>query len=479
MSPYVNWLSFVLCMFHAHSSMCMELSPQSLPQHDELEVSEQAPQGVGDAYAKNTIGRACWWYRAQSLDHGEGQLVNAARYLSNGSSIVTLSSAGVATAWDSAEYTQEKLFDVSGTNHKMAMSADGKYVAVSGEKRYLPKQSVVAVLGMAPIKNMRQYDVDVSVGSLLFHPSQSNILLIALNNHNSLRKNLWDRSNDEVLVENVQNAQTVARLKPRQKLHGSDISAIAIHPKGYQYLVAYWYQKLGKEVAKIAVYNDVWQKIGTLAQEGPTSVVEFQSQGKLLATGCSKGKVGLWDADGNKLPTLRHWRCSLENTSHPDRAAGINDIKFHPSNKLLAIASECGYVQLKDFEGNAVVELRQQSAVREIAFHPDGTSLVVVGANDSHEFDNGAVIWKQHEELTLKQVLLRKVFHAYYKECIKSRLTPEIPTSTDNMVPWMADKFDIVQDELADTWNSLPEDLKQSMMNKLIFLKERIARDMQ
>ena len=60
------------------------------------------------------------------------------------------------------------------------------------------------------------------------------------------------------------------------------------------------------------------------------------------------------------------------------------------------------HVQLKDFEGNVVVELRQQSAVREIAFHPDGKSLVVVGADDSNEFNNGAVIWKQHEKPTFK-----------------------------------------------------------------------------
>jgi len=76
---------------------------------------------------------------------------------------------------------------------------------------------------------------------------------------------------------------------------------------------------------------------------------------------------------------------------------------------------------------------------------------------------------EMHQKLTLEQVLLREVYKKYFRQCYSGK--KKIPalsfTGITDFVACTANKFNLKEDELQTTWDSVPEKLQQVLYGPL------------
>ena len=142
----------------------------------------------------------------------------------------------------------------------------------------------------------------------------------------------------------------------------------------------------------------------------------------------------------------------------------VVDVAFHPRGNMLATGSCDNTVCLWNTNtGQKLHTFPHNNWVLAVAFHPRGNTLATASGDTAN-------MWEQHINFTLEQLLLRCVLKNYVKKCIEKREKPDVLcTNKDNLVPWMAQKFNLKQDELQEVWASLPEKLQTSIVATLLY----------
>ncbi|MBI4612476.1 MAG: WD40 repeat domain-containing protein [Planctomycetes bacterium] len=103
----------------------------------------------------------------------------------------------------------------------------------------------------------------------------------------------------------------------------------------------------------------------------PVEAVAWSPDGRLLATGCRDGAVGLWEAEsGREVHILR------------GHEKPVLSIAFSADGKLLASGAKDGSLRVWDVAGGHLLRVLygDKDGVDSVAFHPDGTWLAAGGA---------------------------------------------------------------------------------------------------
>ncbi|MGE0009370.1 MAG: WD40 repeat domain-containing protein [Candidatus Babeliales bacterium] len=461
-----RFLLFIFC-FYLHAIFGM--APQSLYQHYNVPTAFQAQGDMRRLLAQHIVGPAGWWYSEGVLPHGCFVGAAIAHPDPTQDLLLTCAEDCIMRAWQFStlkEIVSKKKgsssVSVPGEMHKTALNHSIKADAIG--KR----------ISIVSWHNQLRYhirDFAEDIRSILVHPCNNSVVVVTSNIRHAL---FGAREKDSVTVIDFDKEQDIAQLTTaRPYFQRREILGMTFHPEGSLFALA--------QGTRLMLWNAAWKKIGTLAHTNELTAVAFAPHGKSLATTCFNGDITLFDVHDDSLPTLRHKRCSLVGKLYPEGLAEVNDIKFHPKGHLLAVASQLGFIQLRDLEGNRLLQLDQHSIVKEVAFAPDGARFVAVGGNKSIVLpgrESAAVVWKQYQNPTLLQVLLRRRLQEFLVGCRVLCIDPEVACTTkDDFVPWMAERFNLKEDELKATWESMPEKLQTSIVNTLLYRASNIAHD--
>lgn len=150
---------------------------------------------------------------------------------------------------------------------------------------------------------------------------------------------------------------------------------------------------------------------------------------------------------------------------------------FNPQGTILAIAGDIERdckIYLRNSDGDLVRTIYQGGSMSPSLCYAKGNVFATRAYAGGRTHSVDVYIWQKHENPTLQQVLLRLVLQQYYKACIKKKEKPEI-CATYNLIPqWMAQKFALKKDELVSVWHSMPETLRKSIFNTLLFRAKSI-----
>jgi WD40 repeat protein len=153
-----------------------------------------------------------------------------------------------------------------------------------------------------------------------------------------------------------------------------DVRALAFRPDGKTLAVATWNgapQNGTVELWDVSAKEP--QRQASLAAGGPVFSLAFAPDGGLLAAGCAKGVVKVWEVETrNKLHTLEN------------HGGNVTALAFNPKDHTLATAGEGVAVKLWDLTTGAVPDTLADtgSTVYALAFDPkDGQTLATGGAD--------------------------------------------------------------------------------------------------
>jgi WD40 repeat protein len=291
--------------------------------------------------------------------------------------------------WDVASQTE--VFLAEGRREVIAVSPDGKTMALSGQLELPP---------FAPDDTLREYGPPLtlwdtttwkekarpaitgvdSVRFLAFHPKED-LLFVA-----------GSRLGDEVLLLWDLKA---GKARYRKEPHKFGITAFALSPDGSTLVT-------GCDTGKVweaATGKELWSFAGHPSREGANHVscVAFLPDGATFATGGIDGNVRLWDLKAKK-----------EKAVFSGELVGSEALAVSPDGKVIVVAGyRDGTRYLVEFwevsTGKRLTKLNVPSVLR-VALSPDEKWLATGTAKEKvSPKDRGAVeLWKMAEVLSKK-----------------------------------------------------------------------------
>lgn len=179
---------------------------------------------------------------------------------------------------------------------------------------------------------------------------------------------------------------------------------------------------------------------------------------------------------GSYNNTVYQWDLVSDRCKHHAQFSGtLYDMVGQPTcrvamqdsiSSLHAIRSgACADIRIGDLKGNSV-RLPCSKYAWAIKFNQKGNAVLMV-------VEDELVVWQQHEKPTLEQVLLRQALKNYLMECIAVQECPSIMCMyKSEFVDWMYKHFYIRREVLQEVWESMPEELQESLFNTF---KERTS----
>lgn len=273
------------------------------------------------------------------------------------------------------------------------------------------------------------------------------------------------RRKDSIYALNAISGTLIKQISTRYYPYAHKGNPVALHPQGHMFVMAF--------NNKVNFWNDEWKQYTQLVSQSPACCIEFDQQGGLLAFAGIDGQVHLYNNShiGSVVDEPDH-SFKLKPLEGKEDFHELCDMKFHPTKKLLALALCTGDVLLTDFSGMVTRRMDKYGLLREIAFSQDGTRLYAVGGSQSPKLgtkDNGVIVWHEHKNVTLAQVALRGLLKRHIAHCLALCVDTETSDlTTDKLIPWMTDRFNIQEDDLKSTWGSLPSALQESIIKTLV-----------
>lgn len=295
---------------------------------------------------------------AEAFGRHDGAVWSVA-FARSGRSIASTSIDGSARVWDPVSGWIVTTIPLGpGMGRSLAISPDGKFVAVGGGG------TVVAIHDVET--GERQWTIDThdrAANSLAFSPDGRTL---AVTGGSGGTVELWD-----TVTRGLRQRLSHAGSLPKRLAFAPDGRALAAADDGGR--VSVWDVGDGRLRTHFAAHNEA---IIALA---------YSADGHVLATGASLDPVArLWDAEtGRALAALN------------GHSAGLTSLAFAPAGNMLATAGGDGAIILWETDGpRRVGTLRGHSGwVLSVAFAPDGMSLVSGGA------DSAVRIWRVTDSL--------------------------------------------------------------------------------
>lgn len=441
---------------------------------EHFKIPSRTSANIQSLLAAHIMGPGGWYYKHAELKHKE--IVSDMAFNAAGTQIATVAHGSVYV-WDTENGDAVKKFDHPNVSvHKVLFHPQEQMVITSasdGNGYWCPlntkclnprpepfacNQVVNALLDTRRVDLCSQGDLLIRrligpEGTICLCDTKSGSIE-TLSPHVGTVSLIEFYTQEDILAA-IDRSNTVSlwHIKEKRKLctiaHDDCIFDMAFHPKERILAIAQ------KNEVCIRDFNGTLLDIRTFEDNiSPygNALAFHPQQIKLAVAGAEL--VALWDREYCHL--LPH------NT-------GVYGIAFNPQGTLLAVATKDGKIWLRNIYGALLRTLHQKHAAFELRFHPKGTMLATA------PFMGGPVhLWQQHANPTLKQVLFRELLSQYYKECIENLKMPEVCDACDTMPLWMAQKFNIDKEELTETWQSIPEKLRKSIFNTLLYRAQHI-----
>ncbi|HEY3567617.1 MAG TPA: hypothetical protein VGP73_06765 [Thermoanaerobaculia bacterium] len=179
-------------------------------------------------------------------------------------------------------------------------------------------------------------------------------------------------SEGRIAIWNAMNGQALVPWRSNNQ-KGSVIE-VAVNPKTDNFVSA-------ASNGSIKFWDFQGRELGTLqAHTGSVEAVNFSQDGESFATGSSEGDVAIWDA---RFRDLNHRRLL------PFSDVKVADLAFSPPphGNRLAVAGNEKVTVFDTKSGDEMFSIEVPDKINKIAYSPDGTQLVIVGAFGTELWD--------------------------------------------------------------------------------------------
>jgi len=289
-----------------------------------------------------------------TLLRGGGQ-VNSAAFSPDGQKLVTGGNDGTSLLWDLSDKQLAVFQGLKGKVNSVAFRPKSNQLASGGDDGVLLWD--ISSKQLTPLKE----GIDDSVDKMVFSPDGKKLATIG--------------SNSTILQWDISRKQST----PIKEGRDGEVKGMVFSPDGKLLVV--------DENNRTARLWDSFSKQSTLLQGNNCSIVSsvtLSPDGKQLAIGCGEGSVYLGDTEGNnKLKKFQAYKSKSGGT------IGVSMIEFSLDGKLLATVGDSTRLwHTKDTKDTPVFEFRgEQGGVNDIKFSPDGKHLAIGGNNSTHLLD--------------------------------------------------------------------------------------------
>lgn len=434
----------------------MEQQPRSLDQYFGLTNGGRVlPRDVKNLVVQHILGDAGWWYQKTVIDTGgfsrklvfhpqkslfvtlckntaniwdfEGtkkatlkhaDTVNDVAFHPHNATVITVSDDGNALLWGVTGKEIHRFPHVEPLKSVLWNARGNFFVTVVTDKVYVWQER-------EHIRTLRAGNIQ---GTAAFHP-QENTLAILLGSFLWLRN--LDTGEEKLLA------------------HKMPATAVAFHPNGTHVAITEAHTHQG------IVWNLKDGSHVELPHANSMCRIVFHPTDNLVATSSCDYTACLWSLEGVKQCTLPHKDI-------------VGSICFSPQGNLMATGSHDGTACVWDRNGIKKMTFSYDKWVMHTAFNADGSLFAVM------TLDGCVRLYQKHAQPTLAQLLMRRVLKNYFQECIAKQEVPELCAAQEEVPFWMAQKFNLEENELRATWHSMPEALRKSIFCTLCFRVKQI-----
>ncbi|MGE0009621.1 MAG: WD40 repeat domain-containing protein [Candidatus Babeliales bacterium] len=199
---------------------------------------------------------------------------------------------------------------------------------------------------------------------------------------------------------------------------------------------------------KAYLHNFNGDKVVSLKHADHVHDLTFHPTQRMVATASQDNTACLWNFKGEKLHTLTHpWH--------------VYQAKFNHIGTLLATRADSS-IYLWNCEGQKLRTLSHALPVLDITLHQQFALIASVTRKKRVH------LWAWHTDPTLQQVLLRQVLKNWLHSFIgRSTFIDFKCTSEAGMPQWMATEFNLQEKELQETWQSMPPELSAAIFTTI------------
>jgi len=341
------------------------------------------PTGGGHVEVRGVMGHGLRWHVATA------DAVTAIRYDSTGQ-VLVVSTDGAVLILDAATgVTRSTLASADRGAFRIALSPDGRHLAVVDGKRRKLSVFDGAALTTPGVPTAR-YHTDVSVRPRPVFSADSSLLLVGAPSPLTSTKAAW-----------ALDAATGRRAFAVE--HDAVVESGRFAPDGSALVTA------AGDGLRIFALDPGAVELHRLPHGGPVRSVAFSGDGTLVATASADGTARVFTSEGVERAKLRHggavhWTgftpdqgravsaCEdatarvMDATSGAERASFAHDgpvtaATVSPDGTIVATASADNTARLFDVGGGQQRKFNHNGVVRAVAFSPDGSRLAT-GADD-------------------------------------------------------------------------------------------------
>lgn len=424
---------------------CMDM-PKSLYEYFKINVPVIS-KDVNTLLAATIVGRGGWWYTRNTIYHDDA--ATAVAINPQASRVVTGYSIYRSIEPDETVYADLWDIETCGWKRGLAHGNDVKVATCSASGSRFATGSNNGSVYLWDAEGTLQASLPYAhpVSAMAFNQSETH-----------LAAGFADGSIDEWDI--TQERPSKMR---RWNLDGR-VNALAVHPTNQTILA------VGLENKKTLILDPTKSTHLQMVHDDSVKMVAFNRQGTRMLVATWDKRLLLYDLEGLLIA-----KTSYENDIqyagflYGEDAQITQDTVLKDLHAVRVITwskqGTCAYIC--DYAGNKMRTLQDVKDLQAIAVRPTG-GLLATACNTN------TVVWEQHTNPTLEQVLLRIVLDDLSKGCKFSGQDVGIKVEQHDALPQIvASKCNLNEDEIRVVWSTFPVRLRKSIILTLLYRAQK------